>query len=174
MKTWRLIFLFLILLASSIRLQAQESIYVETGVYAEMGYNGSFMATINPGWMFLKGRRVSIAAEANIYKFFAGNYSSIGLGLRPAVRYYPVQRPKYSLYAEIKGGPIYMFPQYPSQAINFTFLADVGTEIKLPAHNALIAGFGYTHFSNGKREGQALNDTWDGFGPHIGIIHSLR
>ncbi len=174
----RLPFLFFVLLglySSQLNAQiAQKTIYIETGTYAELDYYRSYMSVLNPGLVFFHKKRLSLAAEANIFKFWNPDYSSIGLGLRPAVKYYPVQRPKYSLFAEIKGGPIYMFPEFEKEAINFTFLASLGGEVPISPHNTIYAGAGYTHYSNGKRSADLKNPTWDGFGAHVGIAHVLH
>jgi len=149
-------------------------VYPETGTFAELDYYESYLTVVNAGYVFFHRKRFCLAGEANIFKFWNTDYSSIGLGIRPAVKYYPLQRPKYSLFAEIKGGPIYMFPEFEKEAINFTLLVAVGGEIKISKQNALYAGGGYTHYSNGKRNADMKNPTWDGFGAHIGIIHTLK
>ncbi len=101
-------------------------------------------------------------------------YSSIGLGIRPAVKFYPIRKEKFGLYGEVKGGVIYMLPEYANAAINYTLVTSLGAEVKVSANNALYGGVGYTHYSNGRRQGAAKNPTWDGAGAQIGIIHTLK
>lgn len=149
-------------------------LYGEIGNYLEFGYDNSNLTTINGGYVFFHRRRVWLAGEANIFKFWQPDYSSLGVGLRPAVRVYPVQKRTYGVYVEIKGGPIYMFPEYEREAINYTLLASAGAEVRLSAHNSLYFGAGYTHYSNGKRWGDARNPTWDGLGGQVGLVHALH
>jgi len=151
-----------------------EVVYAEVGGYSEFGYRNSYLSTINAGYVFFHRPRIWLAGEGNVFKFWNADYSTLGVGIRPSVRFYPIRQPKIGAYIEVKGGPIYMFPEYAREAINYTLLASVGGEVKLSASNALYFGVGYTHYSNGKRWGDARNPTWDGMGGQTGIIHVLR
>ena len=149
-------------------------LYGEIGNYLEFGYDNSYLTTVNGGYVFFHRPRIWLAGEANVFKFWHPDYSTLGIGLRPSVRFYPIQQPRYGIYLEAKGGPIYMFPEYEREAINYTLLASVGVDVRLSTHNSLYIGAGYTHYSNGKRWGDARNPTWDGLGGQVGLIHALH
>lgn len=155
-------------------LSSSHLIYGEIGSYGEFDYNASVLTAINGGYVFFHRKRIWLAGEAQVFKFWNTDYSTLGVGLRPSVRIYPVRQPKIGVYIEVKGGPIYMFPEYAREAINYTLLASMGSEVRVSAHNALYLGVGYTHYSNGKKWGDPRNPTWDGMGGQIGIIHALR
>lgn len=149
-------------------------VYGELGVYGEFGYFESYLSAANGGYVFFNRPRIWLAGEANLFKFWNSAYSSLGVGVRPSLRLFPVKRPKLGVYFELKGGPIYMFPEFEREALNYTLLASLGAQIKLSDHKYLYAGCGYTHYSNGKRWGDALNPTWDGIGAQVGIIRTLH
>lgn len=173
------IFISVLLAATGSACQAQivppsHLIYGEIGSYAEFGYDASYLTSINGGYVFFHRPRVWLAGESQVFKFWNTDYSTLGMGLRPSVRVYPVRQPKTGVYIEVKGGPIYMFPEYAQEAINYTLLASVGGDLRVSARDALYFGVGYTHYSNGKRWGDSRNPTWDGIGGQLGIIHALH
>lgn len=149
-------------------------LYAEAGTYGEFGYRGSYLTTLNGGYVFFHRPRIWFAGEANMFRFWNPDYSTLGIGLRPSVRVYPLQGRNVGLYAEIKGGPIYMLPEFRQQAINYTLLTSLGADVRISPGNSLFMAAGYTHYSNGKRRGDARNPTWDGIGGQVGITHSLR
>lgn len=158
-----------------------EKIYAEAGTYAEFGYTRSYLGTFSAGASIFQTSWFMFSGEANVYKFWSNNYrsigwgySSLGIGIRPAVKIYPLKRDKYSIFTEVKGGIIYMLPEYANAAINYTLLTSVGGEWNIGENNMLYGGIGYTHYSNGRKWGEAKNPTWDGVGPHIGIMHTLK
>ncbi|MBX2906730.1 MAG: acyloxyacyl hydrolase [Taibaiella sp.] len=149
-------------------------IYMEVGGYGEFGYFESYLSAVNGGYVFFNRPGIWLAGEANLFKFWNSAYSSLGVGVRPSLRLYPLRRPKMGVYFELKGGPIYMFPEFEKEALNYTLLASLGAQIRLSDRKYLYAGCGYTHYSNGKRWGDALNPTWDGIGAQVGIIRTLH
>lgn len=152
----------------------QKTVYAEIGTHAELDYKQSYLSFVNAGTSIFERRWFVFAAEANVFKFWNPDYSSVGLGVRPVLKLYPIRRPQFGLFWETKGGLMYMLPEYSNAAINYTLLSSIGGEINIGRGNALYAAGGYTHYSNGKRRGDAKNPTWDGFGGHVGISHTLK
>ncbi|MBL7690126.1 MAG: hypothetical protein JNM41_00925 [Flavipsychrobacter sp.] len=150
------------------------TVYAETGFYGELDFKNSWLTTANAGVVVAGKRRLFLAAEGNFYRFWNTAYSSVGVGLRPALRFYPLKREKWGLFGGLKGGIIYMLPEYPYTAINFTFLADAGAQFSMTKHLSCYFAGGFMHYSNGKRKGNVLNPTWDGFGGHAGIVYRLK
>jgi hypothetical protein len=150
------------------------TVYAETGLYGELDFKNSWLTTANAGVVVAGKRRLLLAVEGNFYRFWNTAYSSVGVGVRPAVRFYPLKREKWGLFGGLKGGIIYMLPEYQYSAVNFTLLADAGAQFSLTKHLSCYVGGGFMHYSNGKRKGNVVNPTWDGLGGHAGIAYRLR
>lgn len=149
------------------------TVYAETGFYGELDFKNSWLTTANAGVVVAGNKRLFLAAEGNFYRFWNTAYSSLGIGVRPALRFYPLKREKWGLFGGLKGGIIYMLPEYPYTAVNFTLLADAGAQFSLTKHLSFYVAGGFMHYSNGKRKGNVLNPTWDGLGGHTGIVYRL-
>ena len=160
-------------LSINAQVKKTNNIYVTTGVYSEFDYASSYLSVIEGGIILKKNRWVMFAPEVIVYKFWNEDYSSLGIGLRPAFRFYPLQKRAFALFTEIKGGIIYMWPEYRYASFNYAFACGGGTEIKLPERKILNIGLGYNHFSNGLKYGYTKNPTWDGLGGYIGLISFL-
>lgn len=150
------------------------TMYAETGFYGELDFKNSWLTTANAGVVVAGNKRLFLAAEGNFYRFWNTAYSSVGVGVRPALRYYPLKREKWCLFGGLKGGIIYMLPEYPYTAVNFTFLADAGAQFSVTKQLSWYVAGGFMHYSNGKRKGNVLNPTWDGLGGHAGIVYRLK
>lgn len=150
------------------------TVYAETGIYGELDFKNSWLTTANAGVVVVGNKRLFLAVEGNFYRFWNTAYSSVGVGARPALRYYPLKREKWGLFGGLKGGIIYMLPEYPYTAVNFTLLTDAGAQFSLTKHLSCYIAGGFMHYSNGKRKGNVLNPTWDGFGGHTGIVYRLK
>ena len=117
----------------------------------------------------------SIGGEISFYKFWdRAEYSSMGIGLRPVMQIFFVNRHAYKIFTEAKGGVIYMLPEHTNNAWNFTFVCGFGAELLSVKNNMLRLHIIYTHFSNGKPGADAANPTWDGFGISLGWAYHLN
>jgi len=141
--------------------------YAETGFYKEIDEYRSYLSTISGGVVYLR-KGFELGGELNIYKFWNSAYSSIGLGIRPVVRYHLLQFGSgLFLLTEVKGGVICMAPEHPANAVNYTFNAGFAIEMPVKNKNKMRVGLHYSHFSNGQRSGDIENPTWDGLGLYI-------
>lgn len=158
-----------ILSALGFKVQARSTAhaYAEAGFYKEVGEYRSYLSNISGGVVYMR-RGFELGGELHIYKFWNSDYSSIGIGIRPVARYSLVRLGKgFSFLTEVKGGVIYMAPEHPANAINYTFDAGFAIEMPVTNKNKMRIGFHYSHFSNGQRSGDIQNPTWDGFGLYV-------
>lgn len=145
----------------------------EVALYKEANYAKSYLLNINLGREYRLRTWFTFGLEGNIYKFTVDDYSTVGAGIRPITRIYFWSKPKFEIFGESKGGVIIMFPQYPDKAINFTFIGNLGVDLKLFKYSTLRITGGYSHFSNGKEWGDIRNPTWDGYGMGVGFIRKF-
>jgi len=165
----RLFLMVIILSASFFKVDARTTAhaYAETGFYKEIDEYRSYLSSISGGVVYMR-KGFELGGELNIYKFWNSDYSSVGVGIRPVARYSLIRFGKgISLLTEVKGGVIYMTPEHPANAVNYTFNAGFAMEVPVKNKNKMRVGFHYSHFSNGKRMGDIENPTWDGLGLYI-------
>lgn len=143
--------------------------YIEVSGYIEAcDCRTTLLTAMDIGKLLYISNKVYFSPEVDVYKFWDVDYSSIGLGVRPAFKFYLLNSSKYNLFTDVKGGIMYMLPEYPSTAVNFTFLLGMGSDIFISKKYRTSLSVRYTHFSNGKKNGERNNPTWDGFGCCIG------
>ncbi len=143
------------------------------GIFQEAGYSNSYLITADFAREYKIRAWFAFGAEGSVYKFTSGNYSAAGLSVRPVTRifFYPGKR--LNVFAETKGGIIFMLPQYPDKLINFTFTATLGADWYFKERMAIRFSGGYTHFSNGKTYADLQNPTWDGLGTSIALVRKI-
>lgn len=144
------------------------------GVYREVDFPGSYLFTLTHAREYRIRTWSSIGAEANAYKFTEGNYSTVGISLRPVTKLYFYWGRHWQLFGETKGGIIFMIPQYQHRLINFTFTGAIGADWRMNQKVALRISGGYSHFSNGKRYSDIENAPWDGIGAELSITRTLH
>jgi hypothetical protein len=132
------------------------------------------LASVDAGISFRKYRWGALQVESNLYKFWDKNYSMAGVGIRPGAYLYCMRRTGYAIFTEVKGGVMYMLPEENSNRFNFTFVCGIGMEIKLFNGNFLRTSVSYGHFSNGRRDKEVNNPTWDGLMIGAGWIVSNK
>lgn len=152
----------------------QKTAITGIGLYKELDFPKSYLITVDHAREFRIRTWFSFGGEANFYRFTSGDYSAVGLGIRPVTRLFFYSGQKLQVFGESKGGIIFMLPQTPGKLINYTFVATLGADWYLSKSIALRIAGGYSHFSNGKRKGDVQNPTWDGLGISVSILGTLR
>lgn len=151
------------------KLIAQKNIYLSVGSYRELEFN-RYLTTVSLGFLYNSDKKVLVGAEICKFKFWQTGYSSYGIGLSPIVQICIIKKNMHKLYLESKGGIMYMFPEYPETAVNYSLLLGTCYEIHLLEKHKLRFGFAYRHSSNGKIKEQPTNQMWDGIGINSGWI----
>jgi hypothetical protein len=154
--------------------QGKKALYAGTGSYKEIGFANSYLTTVDVGVTFQLSRWFVVSPEVDMYKFWNSDYSPLGVGFRPALKAYFLNDANWSIFAEMKGGIIYMFPEFENSAVNFTLIQSMGTEIAVSHNKRISLAIGYCHFSNGRRNDNAKNPMWDGVGASVGLIHRIK
>lgn len=151
----------------------QKTAIAGLGIFHEAGHNNSYLITADFAREYKIRTWFAFGGEGSVYKFTSGNYSTAGLSIRPVTRIFFYSAKRLDLFAETKGGIIFMLPQYPDKLVNFTFTGTIGADWYLKERMALRLSGGYTHFSNGKPYAELQNPTWDGLGTTIGLVRTL-
>lgn len=144
------------------------------GAYQEWDYPGSYLVSLAHSREFQLRTWFTLGAEGVLYHFTQGQYSTVGLMIRPVTRLFVKPAPDWQIFAESKGGVIYMTPQYPDKSVNFVFVGSVGASWQYNKFHGLRLSAGYNHFSNGKQQGDAKNPTWDGLGLEFSFVKVLQ
>lgn len=152
----------------------QKSAATTIGAYQEFDFPGSYLVSVAHSRDFQLRTWFTLGAEGVLYHFTQGQYSTVGIMLRPVTRLFVKPAPDWQIFAESKGGVIYMAPQYPDKSVNFVFVGSVGANWQYSKFNGLRLSVGYNHFSNGKQQGDAKNPTWDGLGLELSFVKVLQ
>lgn len=174
----------LLLLAASIsanvlhaeRWKGKTYLYGEIAVLKEKDYYESYQVMFNSGLEYISNPLKSFGCELNIWQFYEGGITSTGIGIRPMTKYYLWRTNSYRVFIEVKGGVIYVTPQFPEGGSQFNFTATVsaGVDIRLSERTKWMFAGRYTHMSNWNMYGVDRNPTWDGLGMASGIIWLLH
>lgn len=161
---------------ASARWNGKKYIYAEAAVLKEVDYFESYQAMLNTGVEYIGNPLKSFGVEMNIWQYREKGYNATGIGLRPMTKYYLWRTRTYRIFIEIKGGVIYMTPEYPvgGSQFNFTLTGSVGTDLRLTDKTKLLVAARYNHMSNWNLYGEDNNPTWDGVGVTVGMIWLLR
>lgn len=158
------------------RWKGKTYLYAETAVLKEKDYFESYQVMLNTGVEYIGNPLKSFGCELNIWQFYERGTTSTGIGIRPMTKYYLWRTDGYRVFIEVKGGLIYMTPQFPDGGSQFNFTATVsaGTDLRLSDKTRLMLAGRYTHMSNWNIYGVDNNPTWDGLGIAAGIIWLLH
>ena len=133
-------------------------------------FDNYIVSSVDAGSFFNQNKYFLVGASAHVCRFWAPDYSSASFGLGPSVQIYLLNRAHTRFYLEGKGAVLYMFPEYPATAINYSFFGGPTCDIQMQEKGRLKLGLGYNHVSNAKRKEQPTNGSWDGLGFSIGWV----
>ncbi|MES2514349.1 MAG: hypothetical protein V4580_09390 [Bacteroidota bacterium] len=165
----RLLFAF-VGLCIYITASAQRNIYISLNNTKEVNVpQENYISSLDAGAVFGKGPYFFAGGGLSIMKVWGPEYSSIGLGLGPDVQINVLKRAKFKLFLEGKGRVMYLFPEYPNNALNYAFWGGPSIEFFLSRQCNLKLGPCYNHLSNAKSHEQNYNRSLDGLGINIGF-----
>lgn len=152
----------------------KKSTVIGTSVYKELFTPNSYLVNLTYAREYQLRTWFILGAEGALNRFTGGQYSSVGVTIRPVTRFIFHPMPQLELFGETKGGVMLMLPEYPDKLINFVFVATSGVTWYYKPDRALRAGFSYNHLSNGKRHDEVENSMWDGLGVELKYVRTLR
>ncbi len=156
--------------------------------FEEVGYAKAYNPSYtevwqnNVGLLFRARKWLALGAEWNTYHVGGdGKNDTWGFGLRPFMRFYPVNRERLRLYFESGAGVIYFVEKFPQPS---GFFGDertgthwngspkygFGAEWKLNERFSLQASWRHVHVSNGNTWGEENNPGHDSNGVNLGLL----
>lgn len=160
------------------------SIYDDFG-FTE-GYYGSFSNLYhnNIGINYMLRNYLSVGVEVK-QVYISDNVNQLmGVGLKPFIRFYPINNDDFKLFFSSGAGLIYFFENYPKPSGFFGDMREgtqlngcpkygIGTEINLNSKLRIIAGLWHIHFSNGNNPSFERNPGHDSNGFSIGLTYQM-
>lgn len=170
----------LLLTSKDSTLLTKVSIYDDIGF--TKGYYGSYSKVYhnNVGINYMLRQYLSVGVEfTQVYVSDEVN-QTLGIGLRPFFRFYPINKDNFKLYFSSGAGLIYFFDRFPKPSGFFGDMREgtnlngcpkygVGTDIKINSNWNITAGLWHIHFSNGDNPGFDRNPGHDSNGFSIGL-----
>lgn len=161
---------------SSARWKGDKFLYAEAAYLKEMDYVNSTQMMLNAGIEYIGNPLKSFGCELNIWRCSEPGNTATAIGLRPMTKYYLLRIQRFRFFIEVKGGVVYVTPDFPDggSQFNFTFSGSVGSDIRISARTRLMLAARYAHMSNWNLYGTDNNPTWDGLGCAAGIIWNIN
>lgn len=163
-------------------LMDQVSFYDCAGV--SFGYYGSKTTVYqnNLGLLYQVRRYMSLGAEFSTVHVTDDDNNTWGVGLRPFVRFYPLNRKNLKLFFQSGAGLVLFAENYPKPSgffgdnregtrLNGSPKYGVGAEFKLGRQLLGEFGLWHIHFSNGDRPSYERNPGHDSNGFSFGFIY---
>lgn len=163
-------------ISSSARWKGDKFLYAEAAYLKEMDYVNSSQWMLNAGIEYIGNPLKSFGCELNIWHYKEPGNTALGLGLRPMTKYYLWRTKRFRVFIEVKGGLIYVTPDFPDggSQFNFTFSSSAGGDIRISDRTRLMLAARYAHMSNWNLYGADNNPTWDGLGYVAGVIWNIN
>jgi hypothetical protein len=136
----------------------------------------------NIGLIYQVRKFIALGAEFSIVHVIDDINNTWGFGLRPFVRFYPVQKNNFNLFFQSGAGLILFVDNYPKPSgffsdnregtkLNGSPKYGIGTEFKISKKLLAQAGLWHIHFSNGNHPSYERNPGHDSNGFSIGIFY---
>lgn len=158
------------------------SFYDDLGV--SYGYYASKTTVFqnNIGLLFNIRKYMSLGAEFSTVHVTDNKNNTWGVGLRPFVRFYPIQRDNFKLFFQSGAGLILFADNYPKPSgffgdnregtrLNGSPKYGVGSEFKINSQFSGQVGLWHIHFSNGNHPSYERNPGHDSNGFSLGLIY---
>lgn len=157
------------LLCAFTRVAGQAGFFASASWYDEIEGRTS-VNTVQAGYHLFANRPLYAGAQVAAVKFWSAANSSAGAGAGVSAGVAIIRLPVLRVCFEASGGVLRMFPDFRTGALNYQFSIGPVLELPLTRGCVLKSALSAYHFSNGNRDGQSRNDTWDGAGLTLGII----
>jgi len=172
--------------------QRDTSLAKQLSWFEEVGYAKAYNPSYTEVWqnnfgvLFQSRKWLSLGAEWNTYRVGGdGKNDTWGFGLRPFVRFYPLNRGRLRLYFESGAGVMYFLEKFPQPS---GFFGDsrtgtnwngspkygFGAEWQVSERLSVQASWRHVHVSNGNAQGTENNPGHDSNGANVGLIWQAR
>jgi len=161
------------------RLSWYDDIGVSFGYYASKTtvYQNNF------GMLYQVRKYMSLGAEFSTVYVYDDVNSTWGLGVRPFVRFYPVNKNDFKLFFQSGAGLIYFAENYPKPSgffgdnregtkLNGSPKYGIGTEFRLNKNLFAQVALWHIHFSNGDHPSYDRNPGHDSNGFSFGLMYT--
>lgn len=149
------------------------------------GYYGSFSNLIhnNIGLNYMLRKYLSGGVEFSQVYIRDTDNNTYGLGIRPFIRFYPINKENFKLYFQSGAGLQYFIDNFPQPSgffgdnregtrLNGSPKYGLGTEIRINSKWNINAGLWHIHFSNGNHPSIDRNPGHDSNGFSLGITYN--
>lgn len=156
--------------------------------YDEIGVSFGYYASRTTVYQ----NNIGLLYRAKKYMAFGGEFSTVqvkdninntlGIGLRPFVRFYPISNENFKLFFQSGAGLIFFAENYPQPSgffgdyregtrLNGSPRYGIGSEFRLSNQLSGQVGLWHVHFSNGNNPSYDRNPGHDGNGFSVGLIY---
>jgi hypothetical protein len=154
------------------------SFHVESGV--SWGYKPPYttLSQSNVAALYHPRSWLAVGAELSVYAVRDAVNDTVGVGVRPVVRFTPLRSDRVSLFFEAGAGLMAFAEEFsrPHEAdprlgtiLNGTPKYGVGAELRLTGRVSLLLGVRHVHVSNGNVRGVERNPSHDSNGFSLGL-----
>jgi hypothetical protein len=172
----------LLLTKNDTALQQRLSVHNESSFLWGYKYPNTFMAQNSTGVNYMLRKWMSAGVEVSFCIPADAYNNTVGVGVRPFARFYPVSNKNLKLYFEAGGGLVYFFDQFPRPTVQDNRLGThlnglteygVGADVALTPVLSLAVAAKHLHVSNGNTSGAERNPSHDSNGLSIGFSLKL-
>lgn len=159
--------------------------------FNESGFSKGYYASrtsvfqYNAGVLYYARPWMALGGEFTTYHVRDAVNDTWGFGIRPFVRFYFVQQPKFNVYFESGAGLIAFIDEFPQPSgffgdnrmgthLNGSPRYGIGLEYKVDSAFSLTVGWHHVHISNGDHPGYERNPGHDSNGFNIGFLYTPR
>lgn len=167
----------------------QKKLFIYDEASIGFGYKPPYTNTFqnNAGILFKLCSWMGVGTEFNLFHFADNTNNTVGLGLRPFVRWYAVNGEKINLFFEYGAGVSYSLNRFPLTGtgwksdtartgthFNFTTKYGIGSELRLSERFIVQAGIRHFHLSNGNIKGVSRNPSYDSNNIFLGLLINVH
>ncbi|MFN7117667.1 MAG: acyloxyacyl hydrolase [Saprospiraceae bacterium] len=161
------------------------SFYSNSGISHGYYLPKTTMYQNNTGFFIHLRKWLHIGAEFTVYHPRDGFNDTWGFGVRPMVRFLPIQKDSYRIFFESGAGLMYFLKEFPQPTSGYGEFSEprtgtrwngtpkygVGAEVNVNQSLALNFGVQHVHVSNGNTWGKERNPGHDSNGFYIGFAY---
>lgn len=142
----------------------------------------------NVGFLYHPRKWVAIGTTFNAYHFRDGFNNTWGFGIRPVIRWYPLNKERFRLFFESGAGLIRTEDEFPQPTTGYGEFSEprtgthwngspiygIGAEVSFDPRFSMQVGVRHVHISNGNTKGKDRNPGHDSNGFFIGFLYKLQ
>lgn len=161
------------------------SFYSEGGISKGYYLPKTTMCQNNIGFFYHTRNWLHLGAEFNVYHPRDEFNNTWGFGIRPMVRFLPINKENYRLFFESGAGLIYFLNEFPQPTSGYGEFNEprmgtkwngspkygIGAEINIDKSFSVLFGARHVHISNGDTKGTERNPGHDSNGFYLGFSY---